>query len=417
MHPGISHGYGEVASVRYNGFNQLLSVNSTDGSTTAFAYDGNGNQVGKTDSSGLTQYVYDLDNRLRGIALPGGGSNAFEYDANGLRTKKMDSSGTRSFLLDGLSVVAEYQSGSRSAFYSQSLARIDEVLSVVNGSGKFWYESDALGSTYALTSRGGAAVARTGYDVFGASARGSGTVDQAFGFSGADAARDAGLLYRRDRYVDPAIAHWTQPDRWRFADGYSVYGYGRNNPATRVDPMGHLSGPVIGALRLVAAAEGVILIGQGIYYILEGVRQGRIEFDAAAAVYIGMGAYLVGVGMTLLALAAVTSCEQEEAVIQEIIEEAESTVGNGPGLGAAREVDQSLAVRVGEEWVGEGARTASNPLVRISGDSLRQFRIAYKPTLGRWQLNLEWRALPKGRFIGNFHVDVVFPGGMPVWPL
>lgn len=50
-----------------------------------------------------------------------------------------------------MSVVAQYGTdGARQAWYTQSLARIDEVLNVVNGTGKFWYQADALGSVYAL---------------------------------------------------------------------------------------------------------------------------------------------------------------------------------------------------------------------------------------------------------------------------
>ena len=156
-------------SYAYNGFNQVLSVTGTDGTSTTFGYDRNGNQVSKTDASGLTQYVYNQDNRLVGIAQPNGVTDAFEYDANGLRTKKTDSSGTTRYLLDGMSVVAQYApDGARQAWYTQSLARIDEVLNVVNAQGKFWYQADALGSTYALTTVVGDVQARGGYDVFGA---------------------------------------------------------------------------------------------------------------------------------------------------------------------------------------------------------------------------------------------------------
>jgi RHS repeat-associated protein len=227
-----------VDAYSYNGFNQLTAVSSTDGSSTTFAYDGNGNQVGRTDASGLTQYVYDLDNRLRGIALAGGGSNAFEYDANGLRTKKVDSTGTRSFLLDGLSVAAEYQAGSRSAFYAQSLARIDEVLSVVNGSGKYWYEADALGSTYALTSRGGVAVARTSYDAFGVVTASTGAIAQPFAFTGLQQDLGSEVLYGRQRYAEPRIGRWTSPDPAGFVDGPNRFLYVLNNPTNNVDRSG-----------------------------------------------------------------------------------------------------------------------------------------------------------------------------------
>ncbi len=204
-----------VEDYEYNGFNQLLSVTPSDGGpSTAFAYDGNGNQTSRTDASGVTQYVYGADDRLAGVALPGGGGSAYEYDANGLRVKKADSGGTTRYLLDGLSVIGQYGAdGGRQAFYVQSLARIDEVLSVVNGQGKHWYQADALGSIYTLTTASGEVRARGGYDVFGAPVAESGAaVGQPFGFTGREHELESGLVYARARYLSTVHGGWTQAD-------------------------------------------------------------------------------------------------------------------------------------------------------------------------------------------------------------
>jgi RHS repeat-associated protein len=200
-----------IAASQYNGFNQLLAVSGPSG-TTSFAYDGNGNQVSRTDGLGTTTYAYSYDNRLVGISGPAG-SSYFEYDANGLRTKKADSTGTRSYLLDGLSVVAEYApDASNLAWYTQSLARIDEVLSVVNGQGKYWYEADALGSTYAMTNAAGAVVSRSSYDVFGERTLVSANdVAQPFGFTGREH-DGSGLVYARARYMGPSAGGFISPD-------------------------------------------------------------------------------------------------------------------------------------------------------------------------------------------------------------
>jgi RHS repeat-associated protein len=226
-----------IAASQYNGFNQLLAVSGPSG-TTSFAYDGNGNQVSRTDGLGTTTYAYSYDNRLVGITGPGGSSH-FEYDANGLRTKKADSSGTRSYLLDGLSVVAEYApDASRLAWYTQSLARIDEVLSVVNGQGKYWYESDALGSTYAMTNAAGAVVSRSSYDVFGERSLAAGTdLGQPFGFTGREHDQ-SGLVYARQRYLSTIHGQWTQVDPAGMIDGPNRYGYVAGNPTGLSDPMG-----------------------------------------------------------------------------------------------------------------------------------------------------------------------------------
>jgi RHS repeat-associated protein len=238
-----------VESYAYNGFNQLLEVAGNDGAVTAFGYDGNGNQVSKAEtasggSAQLTQYVYDEDDRLVGIALPTGVSNAFQYDANGLRTKKTDSSGTTSFLLDGLSVVGQYApDGQRQAWYTQSPARIDEVLSVVNGQGKYWYQGDALGSTYALTTTGGLVAARGDYDVFGTPVPVSGNVGQPFGFTGREHDLDTALVYARARYLNPSTGRWDRADPIGQAAGPNYYAYVDADPVGRADPTGYMGLP------------------------------------------------------------------------------------------------------------------------------------------------------------------------------
>jgi YD repeat-containing protein len=63
-------------------FNQLTSIQSSDGSSTTFGYGGNGNQITKTvtpvgGTPQLTQYVYNQDNRLVGIP-PGPGYEWFD---------------------------------------------------------------------------------------------------------------------------------------------------------------------------------------------------------------------------------------------------------------------------------------------------------------------------------------------------
>jgi len=260
-----------VDTYQYNGFNQLLAVNGSDGSTTAFTYDGNGNQVTKVDASGTTTYVYNQANRLVGIALPSGVSDSFAYDANGLRVNKTDSTGPSSYLLDGMSVIGQYgPDGKRQVWYTQSLAKVDEVLSVVKDQatgwqGKLWYESDALGSVYALAGGSqpvqmpgvydpvtgkmgwgpvdfnGRLAVQAGYDVFGAQVAVAGTMGQPFGFAGREHEGDSGLVYSRARYLQPGVGDWTQSDPAGQIGGPNYYAYVRARPVVATDPAGLMS--------------------------------------------------------------------------------------------------------------------------------------------------------------------------------
>ncbi|MFT3917514.1 MAG: RHS repeat-associated core domain-containing protein [Anaeromyxobacteraceae bacterium] len=179
------------------------------------------------------------------------------------------SAGTTRYLLDGLSVVAQYDTaGTRQAWYTQSLARIDEVLNVVNASGKFWYEADALGSVYALTTQAGEVRARGGYDVFGESVALGGTaVGQPFGFTGREHEADSGLTYYRDRYMQAAFGRWSQVDRLGDVDGPGLYGYVTGRPTLLSDPTGRYSVYAIALGRAVTCLAGISFMTVGIRYL------------------------------------------------------------------------------------------------------------------------------------------------------
>jgi RHS repeat-associated protein len=227
---------------------------------------------------------------------------AYEYDANGLRVRKSDSAGERSFLLDGLSIVAEYTApGAREAWYTQSLARIDEPLNVVNGSGKFWYQADALGSIYTLATSSGGIQARGGYDVFGEPvAMGGAAVGQPFGFTGREHELGSGLVYARDRFLASEDGRWTQQDRARGVDGPNPFAYVSGSPTNFTDPLGlflmdlaSLFGrDAILAEQALAAAED-----RPIDYGTE-----PIQWDGLSAVEvaIAVSSFAAGLGDTLL---------------------------------------------------------------------------------------------------------------------
>ena len=55
----------------------------------------------------VTTNTWDLENRLRRVALPSGIVDSFAYDADGVRIQKVDSVGITNYLLEGQSVVEE----------------------------------------------------------------------------------------------------------------------------------------------------------------------------------------------------------------------------------------------------------------------------------------------------------------------
>ncbi len=380
----------------------------------AYTHDNNGNLLAVTRYQPTTQtttYTYDADNRMRTMTLPSGQEDTYDYDANGLRVRKSDSSGTTRFLLDGSSVVADYDDAgtTRTAYYVTNPQRIDEIFSatvLVDGQPQKLYPmTDALGSIYGLGDSQGHQTSTFQYDVYGARTQTSGSLALRFGYTGREH-DDGGLNYNRDRYLATWLGLWTQPDRLGVEGGLNDYAYALEDPTAVADPSGQfVATGVILVLRLEAFLEGIGLIGLAMHYLRQGALSiatgdldvGRFEIDYAVI--------LVGYGAELIALSLQTACEMAKA---EIIEDAERNQGVGPELTDTRSVTPGQAEEIGEEWVGSGARwskTAKDP-TRISADELRQYRISYKPQYQRTIMNLEWRPQPSGKFINNFHVNV-----------
>jgi RHS repeat-associated protein len=83
----------------------------------------------------------------------------------------------------------------------------------------------------------------------------------------------------------------------------------------------------------------------------------------------------------------------------------------GKGSFGLGEASEQLANEAGEAWVGPGYRVASDGKTLVSEDGLRQYRPpSWKPTIGKWQANFEWRNIASGQWFGNGHLDIT---GMP----
>ncbi|MFF3225009.1 hypothetical protein ACFYV7_19610 [Nocardia suismassiliense] len=89
--------------------------------------------------------------------------------------------------------------------------------------------------------------------------------------------------------------------------------------------------------------------------------------------------------------------------ISGMLRDAAKGKGNfGIGSGTAEEAEAA-----GRAWVGPNATLASDGKTLVSEDGLRQFRPpSFKPNLGRYQANFEWRNVANGRWQGNGHLDV-----------
>ncbi len=100
---------------------------------------------------------------------------------------------------------------------------------------------------------------------------------------------------------------------------------------------------------------------------------------------------------------AVTGGTSDWAELSGVLRDAAKGKGNF-GIGSAT---QEQAVAAGRAWAGDNATLASDGKTWVSQDMLRQFRPpSYKPNLGMWQANFEWRVVPRGAWFGNGHLNI-----------
>lgn len=224
-----------ISPYNYNVSNELVSTPSS-----TYTYDNNGNMLTKTDSTGMTKYSWDFENRLTSIALPGsGGMISFKYDAFGRRIQKSGPSGTTTYVYDGESVLEEVDgAGNVVARYVQSPG-VDQPLAETRGSTTSYYHADGLGAITSLSNSAAGLANTYTYDSYGNLSSSSGTVTNPLRYVGRDFDTETGLYYYRARYYDATIGRFLNEDPAKLGIGAkSLYAYVDNDPADFSDPFG-----------------------------------------------------------------------------------------------------------------------------------------------------------------------------------
>jgi RHS repeat-associated protein len=228
-----------VASYTTNNSNELTAT-----SAASYTYDNNGNTLTKTDSSGMTTYAWDFENRLTGVTLPGsGGTVSFKYDPYGRRIYKASSSGTSIYAYDQDNLIEETNaSGGVVARYTQTDS-IDEPVAMLRGGATNYYQVDGLGSVTSLSNSAGALVQTYTLDSFGKQIASSGSLTNPFQFTGREFDSETGLYFYRARHYAPNLGRFISEDPIGFLGGPDFYAYVDNSPANSSDPTGRCKQP------------------------------------------------------------------------------------------------------------------------------------------------------------------------------
>jgi RHS repeat-associated protein len=324
-----------------------------------YAYDAVGNRMAMTetlplDGTTVTTYTYDAADRLlvSGSAghqvsygwddrgnLTSNGTFTYTYDSAGRMVEAESITTTLVYTYNGDGLRVARSDGSQNTTYAWDLASgLPQVLNdgdtlYVPGVGQWdgdewtYNLADGLGSVRQVVDAGGCIVRRYTYSPFGRVLAAQGTRGSALQYAGEHWDGDAGLLYLRARWYDPATGRFLTRDPFpgfaALPQTQHAYVYVGNNPVNLTDPNGQIA-PI-----LIAAGVGLAIgaVGGGASYVLAnpGGRPEDYLHDRYFWNTVGSGAF--SSGMAGLATGAVVP-------LLPVASGALSAIGIGAGLGA-----------------------------------------------------------------------------------
>lgn len=214
-------------------------------------YDDNGNLLNDDRHT----YAYDWNNKQVGVD---DGAVTVKYDALGRRIAK----NATIYYYIGDQMVEEYANGQPVASYLYG-NDIDEALQMTKGSAVYYFHTNHLGSTMALSDADGAIVERVDYDAYGQptffDADGNiiaqPSIDNTILFTGREYDAESGTYYYRARSMQPNVGRFMQKDPLMYIGGLNDISYVNNLPVVFNDPSGEIA-PLIVVAVLVAANAG-----------------------------------------------------------------------------------------------------------------------------------------------------------------
>jgi RHS repeat-associated protein len=236
-----------------------------------FAHTAGGERVSRTEGGQITGYEYDELGNLLAVTLPGGTRIGYTIDGRNRRIGRTVAGGpTRRWLYqDTLKPIAELDAANTvvSRFVYATRQNVPDYM--IRAGVAYLLVTDALGSVrLVVDGQTGAVAQRLDYDEFGRVLTDTNPGFQPFGFAGGLYDPDTGLVRFGTRDYDPPTGRWTAKDRRGFAGGDpNLYTYAGNDPVNRTDPRGEFVQFLLaaalcagGGCEAVVAAAGTALL-------------------------------------------------------------------------------------------------------------------------------------------------------------
>jgi len=222
------------STYNYQPFNRLVGTTAA-----SYVYDNNGNLTTKTENGKSTNFGWDFENRLTQVVTPASESVSYKYDALGRRIQRAGSDGVgTNFTYDGQDVIKDVNNDGSTVDYLNGPGidnKVRQTSTVKKKSTAFYFATDHLGSTTALTNDKGHVVDEITYDAFG---NGTGSKETRYDYTGRERDPLTGLMYYRARWYDPQIGRFISEDPIGLAGGINQFAYVGNSPQNAKDPSG-----------------------------------------------------------------------------------------------------------------------------------------------------------------------------------
>ena len=232
---------GDTIAAEYDTQDRLLSVVTSGGDTTRYAYTGAGELQRAVTGPDTTRYTYDALGNLLRVVVSG---DTIEYVIDGLNRRvgrKVNGAWTHRWLYaDGLRPVAELDgTGALVARYVYGTrGHVPDY--VVRGDSVYRLVTDQLGSVRGVVNVAtGAVVERIAYDAWGVVKEDTQPGYVSLGYAGGLRDAATGLVRFGARDYDARVGRWTCKDPVRFGGGTTnLYSYVASAPTNNVDPLG-----------------------------------------------------------------------------------------------------------------------------------------------------------------------------------
>jgi RHS repeat-associated protein len=254
-------------------------------------YDDNGNMLNDDKHT----YAYDFNNKLVSVDETVG---TYKYDALGRRIAKNNT--LFYYVCDQM--VEEVTDGVTTSYLYGN--EIDEALQMKRGNSTYYYHTNHLGSTMAISDADGNNIETVTYDAYGIPSinyeTGNDYTYSSIGntilFTGREYDTEVGIYNFRTRYQHPHMGRFIQKDPITFYNGMNDMGYVINNPVVNRDPTGLYYIFINGVARPLVQQATRQAAQQAGKQVAKGTVQEAIDLTTNEAVKAQAGQYAANYG-------------------------------------------------------------------------------------------------------------------------